>query len=165
VQGAIEDKWQALGGLAWGRGVPTTNESKTPDGIGRFNHFAGGASIYWSPASGVHPVEGSIRTLWASMGWERSALGYPTSDEQVAPDGLTRYSSFQNGVIYRNPATGAHAVQGAIAREYAALGSEASPLGLPTSDEYAVANGRRSDFQYGSLTWDARTREVSAAYP
>jgi uncharacterized protein with LGFP repeats len=163
VQGGIEDKWQALGGLAWGRGVPTTNELTTPDTVGRFNHFTD-ASIYWSPASGVRAVEGSIRARWSAMGWELGALGYPTSDEQVGARALTRYSTFQNGVIYWNPATGTHSVQGAIATRYTALGGEVSPLGLPTSDEYAVPGGRRSDFQRGTLTWDARTRAVTATY-
>ena len=33
------------------------------------------------------------------------------------------------------------------------MGWERSLLGYPTSDEYDVAGGRRSDFEHGSLTW------------
>ena len=164
LQGGIEDKWQSLGGLAWGHGVPTTNELRTPDGTGRFNHFAVEASIYWSPATGVQSVEGAIRTRWSALGWELGALGYPTSDERAGAGGGTRYSTFQNGVVYWNPVTGTGSVQGAIATRYAALGGELSPLGLPTGDEYAVPGGRRSDFVHGTLTWDARTRAVTATY-
>jgi uncharacterized protein with LGFP repeats len=35
--------------------------------------------------------------------------------------------------------------------------AEAGPLGYPTSDEYAVPGGRRTDFQHGSISWDAAT--------
>jgi len=31
------------------------------------------------------------------MGWERSQLGYPVSDEKRSPDGRTRYNNFQGG--------------------------------------------------------------------
>lgn len=39
VMGAIREKWRALG---WERffGYPTTDETGTPDGVGRFNHFS-----------------------------------------------------------------------------------------------------------------------------
>ena len=44
---------------------------------------------------------------------------------------------------------------------WAASGWEAGPLGYPISDEYAVADGRRSDFQRGSITWIAATDQTS----
>jgi len=33
------------------------------------------------------------------------------------------------------------------------MGWELSSLGYPTSDEYAVPGGRRSNFQHGSITY------------
>ena len=57
----------------YGLGYPVTDESGTPDHVGRFNHFEGG-SIYWTPQTGAHEVHGAIRALWASLGWERSGL-------------------------------------------------------------------------------------------
>src|SRR5262249_18443167 len=101
VMGAIRDKWLQLGGSAWFLGEPLTDETTTPDGVGRFNHFQGG-SIYWTPHTGAHEVHGAIRDKWASMGWERSFLRYPTSDEQAAPGG--RRSIFQGGFIHWTPA-------------------------------------------------------------
>ena len=40
-------------------GYPTTDESGTPDHIGRYNHFAGsgGGSIYWTRTTGAHAVD------------------------------------------------------------------------------------------------------------
>ena len=78
--GAIRDKWLELGGEKGFLGQPQTNELKTHDGMGRYNHFQGG-SIYWTKATGAHEVHGAIRDKWVSLGSERSFLGYPVSDE------------------------------------------------------------------------------------
>jgi LGFP repeat len=106
VLGAIRQKWQETG---WetGFGYPLTDELPTPDGIGRFNHFQG-ASIYCTRETGAHEVHGAIREKWASLGWERSYLGYPITDEvQVGDAADTRYSNFQGGSIRWTPRTGA----------------------------------------------------------
>jgi hypothetical protein len=101
VHGAIYHKWSALG-LEKGRlGYPTTDETVTPDGLGRFNHFQRG-SIYWSPLTGAHEVGGAIRDRWASLGWERGTLGYPISDATNDVDGSGAFSLFEHGVIHWN---------------------------------------------------------------
>jgi hypothetical protein len=102
----IDVKYAELGGPSGFLGGPTTPETTAPDGVGRFNHFQGG-SIYWTPATGAHEVHGAIRGLWSSLGWERSFLGYPTSNELSTEDATGRYSEFQHGSIYWSPATGA----------------------------------------------------------
>lgn len=85
VHGEIGVHYRALGGSGSVLGYPTTDETGTPDGVGRFNHFQAG-SIYWTPGTGAHEVHGLIRAFWAAAGWERnSALGYPISDELI-PD-------------------------------------------------------------------------------
>lgn len=99
VHGEIRVKWAQLGGVGKFLGFPLTDESGTPDGRGRYNHFQGG-SIYWTPETRAHEVHGAIRDHWASMGWERSRLGYPTSDERGTSDGHGRYSEFQGGAIF-----------------------------------------------------------------
>ncbi|WP_448627007.1 N-acetylmuramoyl-L-alanine amidase [Geodermatophilus sp. URMC 64] len=162
--GAIEDRWLALGGLDWGQGVPTSDETRTPDGVGRYTFFSGGAAIYWSPRSGAHGVVPSVRTVWRALGYERGRLGYPTADEALTADGAGRVTGFERGQVYRSAATGAHSVYGSIATTYLRLGGATSRLGLPTRDEYAVPGGRRTDFQHGALTWNARTGQVTATY-
>lgn len=85
VHGAIRAKYLALGAEASVLGYPTTDETGTPDGIGRFNHFESG-SIYWTPNTGAWEVHGLIRGYWAANGWERNPnLGYPITDELI-PD-------------------------------------------------------------------------------
>lgn len=111
IHGAIRDKWASLG---WERffGYPTTNESTTPDGVGRYNHFDGGGSIYWTPSTGAHEIHGPIRDKWASLGWETNPnLGYPITDvlPSTSPTyGNGNYTQFQHGYIYWYPSTGAY---------------------------------------------------------
>lgn len=95
IKGAIHERWLALGGK-W---IPETDETATPDGVGRYNHFKGGCSIYWHPDTGAWGVWGDIRKRWAELGWELGYLGYPTSDEgDIDENG--RANSFQHGWIY-----------------------------------------------------------------
>jgi len=168
VHGAILTDYLALGGPAGRLGLPGTDELPTADGGGRYNHFtgSGGASIYWTPASGAHAIQGAIRTLWAAAGWERSLLGYPTTDETTTPDGVGRYNHFTGsaGSIYWTPASGAHEVHGAIAARWAAVGWERSPLGYPTSNEYTVTSGRANTFTHGTITWTAATGATTVRY-
>jgi uncharacterized protein with LGFP repeats len=63
--------------------------------------------------------------------------------------------------VYWAPWTGAHEVHGAIRDRWLALGGAGSSLGYPTSDEYAVPGGRQSDFEHGSVRWDAGTGAVT----
>lgn len=43
-------------------------------------------------------MHGAIRASWASHGFERSTVGYPTSDEFDAGNGARR-SNFEHGFI------------------------------------------------------------------
>lgn len=166
--GAIRNKWLDLGGSGGVLGNPTTGELATPDTIGRYNHFngSGGSSIYWTPSTGAHAVLGAIHDKWEALGWETGICGYPLTDETATPDGIGRYNHFsKNGSsIYWTGSTGAHVVYGGIRSKWESLGWENSQLGYPTSDEYDVAGGRRSNFQGGTITWDAATGATTVAY-
>lgn len=105
VHGAIFAKWASFGWEQGFLGFPLTDESTTPDGVGRYNHFEGG-SIYWTPSTGAWEIHGAIRDKYASLGWERSFLGYPVSDEFDGP-GNTQVSNFQSGQIGWSPRFGA----------------------------------------------------------
>jgi len=151
VLGLIRNKWRNMGAQDSFLGYPVTDETATPDSIGRFNHFQGG-SIYYHPDTGTYEVHGAIRDKWASMGWEKSFLGYPITDETATPDGIGRFNHFQGGSIYYHPGSGAHVVYGLIRDKWASLGWETSDLGYPISDELAAANGGRySEFQGGRI--------------
>jgi GH43 family beta-xylosidase len=157
VYGAIREKWESLGAENGFLGEPLTDELGTPDGVGRYNHFQRG-SIYWTPTTGAHEVHGAIRDKWAALGWERSPLGYPTSDEQVTVDGVGRVSFFQRGTIFWHPAVGAFAVYGAIGDKYRSISYERG-YGYPVTDELGTPDGigRFNHFQRGSIYWTPST--------
>jgi titin len=158
VYGAIYEKWVEYD-WEYGRlGYPTTDETATPDGVGRFNHFAKGASIYFTPDTGAHAIYGAIRAKWEAFDWEKGVLGYPTNDESATGDGVGRFSHFTGGgSIYWTPSTGANAVYGAIYNTWAELDWEYGRLGYPTSDEYGIPGGRRSNFVGGTISWRPST--------
>lgn len=165
VHGAILSDYLSLGGPAGVLRLPVTDETRTPDGVGRYNHFSAGGSVYWTPSTSAHAVYGAIRARWAQLGWELGPLGYPTTDETGTPDGVGRYNHFsKGGSVYWSPSTSAHAVYGAIRVRWAQLGWELGRLGYPTTDEYSVNGGRRSDFQHGSITWTAWGGAVTVTY-
>ena len=144
-------------------GYPSTDEIGTPDGIGRFNHFQYG-SIYFTPQTGAWEVHGAIRAHWAALGWERSVVGYPTSDETPVGDGIGRYNKFQHGTIYWSPTTGAFEVHGAILQAYLSVQATRSRLGYPTSDVFPTLAGSRSTFQGGYIDWYAFANQTSITY-
>ena len=101
----IAAKHAELGGPGGLLGASTTAVTGCPDGVGYYRHFAGG-SVYWHPMTGAHEVHGDLRAHWSGLGWERSFLGYPTSDELVGrdPAAAGRVSHFQGGSLYWCPA-------------------------------------------------------------
>lgn len=153
VGGRIRDKW---GDYNWEHGYlnyPTTDELPTRAAGGRFNNFQGG-SIYWSPATDAHTVQGAIRDRWSAQDWEVGSLGFPTTDERSTPNGVGNYNHFQGGSIYWSPATGAHIVQGRIRDYWAKLGWENSRFGFPVGEEYGASGGAiQQNFQGQNLQW------------
>lgn len=161
-QGAILEKYNQLGGAGGVLGPCASSELATPDGVGRYNDFeagGGGGSIYWTQATGAHEVHHAIRAKWAALGWEKSAIGYPVTDQTRTPDGIGRFNHFQFGSIYWSPATGANEVRGAIRDKWASMGWERGFLGYPLTDETATPDGRGrfNHFQGGSIYWTPTT--------
>src|SRR5205085_2793108 len=169
VCGAIRDKYLSLGG-GFVLGAPLTNETPTPDGVGRFNHFSNGWSIYWTPFTGAWSIHGAIRDKWASMGWERSVVGYPVTDERVTPDRIGRANHFSStrspsnvdGSIYWTPSTGAHEIHGPIRAKWLSIGSERSCVGYPVTDTVRTTSGAQVTFQRGVITLDTTSGQVTS---
>lgn len=93
--GAIFAKWEALGGKDGPLGAPTSPESSA-DATARYVTFEHGA-IYWSPTTDAQPLTGAIYEAWASLGYERGALGLPTSGEIQEPEWIVQ--NFQHGTL------------------------------------------------------------------
>ena len=93
--GAIYDKWAAMGAKSSTLGAPTSPEA-SGEGSVRYVTFDRGA-VYWSPESGAEPVTGAIYEAWGNLGFERSALGLPTSGEIQEPQWIVQ--NFQHGTL------------------------------------------------------------------
>ena len=93
--GAILARWEADGGHMGPLGMPTSPEA-AGDGTTRYATFERGA-MYWSPETGAQPLTGAIYEAWASLGYERGALGLPTSGEIAEP--LWVVQNFQHGTL------------------------------------------------------------------
>jgi uncharacterized protein with LGFP repeats len=155
VWGAILARYDALGGPGW-LGFPTTDEVGVAGGAR--STFTRG-SVFWSEASGAHMVWGAILVKFDALGGP-GALGFPTTDE-VGVAGGSR-NTFTRGSVLWSEATGAHFVIGAILARYDALGGPVSDLGFPTTDEYQVDGGARSDFQRSHyILWTPATGAVA----
>lgn len=150
----IEAKYTLLGGVKSWLKAANTPVTVCPDKIGYFRHYAGG-SIYFHPSTGAHAVKGAIRSLWASLGWERGSLAYPTTDEEVGRDkeGRGRYTRFQGGAIYWTPEFGAIKLEGPILDKYLDTGAEMGPLGYPKQEQRETPgkDGRYVHFEHGSI--------------
>jgi glucose/arabinose dehydrogenase len=155
MRGGILARYLALGGhLKYG--LPVTDEEVGGDGKGRYTLLYGYQSLYWSPGQPVHMVNGEIYKRYKAMGADRSALGYPVTDEAGPANG--RFSKFQRGSIYWTPAHGAHDVIGGIRDRWTALGG-VNGLGYPTTNEADTGNrlGRFNHFERGSVFWSSPT--------
>lgn len=93
--GAIFARWQAMGAMNSPLGRPTSLEASGEGGT-RYVTFEHGA-VYWSPQSGAEPVTGEIYKAWGALGFERGALGLPTSAEIHEPQWVVQ--NFQHGTL------------------------------------------------------------------
>jgi len=138
VTGAILDRYLSLGAEGGLLGYPTTDELPTSGGSGRYNNFQNG-SIFWSYGTGAHEIHGAIGSKWASLGWEKSWLGFPTSDElPFTQDG--RVSVFEHGAIYWWSDTGAIEI-GNVSLQYKGLfcfGETDWDRGSSADEPYAI---------------------------
>jgi uncharacterized protein with LGFP repeats len=145
VLGAIEAKWLVAGAQGGYLGMPTSNETPTFDGLGRFQSFQRGR-IAWHPQIGAaFAVTGAISGRWCAIGAEQ--FGYPITDESTCPDKHGRYNHFRTmqtpnhpeASIYWTPETGAVEVYGGIRQRWVQLGWENGPKNIRL-----LRKGRRS---------------------
>ena len=92
VTGDIRAKYDELG---CSPGLPTSKQTHVAGGLRQT--FVDGAIYSFSPA-GVHEVQGPVLERYLQEGGPAGALGFPTSDVQVRPNGNLR-STFEHGLI------------------------------------------------------------------
>lgn len=158
VCGEIKAKYDSLGGPGSFLNYPTSANIVNPGNTGERVTFVNGP-IYWSAATGAHPVVNSFLNRWGIHQYEAGWLGYPISDEIVHPDGFGRRQEFQNGAIYVafSNAIGSAIKNGPIRDKWNTSGAQTpgSLLGYPTGDEIPLPDGegRMARFERGVIYW------------
>jgi len=134
----------------------TSGEYQVTGGTAQDFH---GGQVFFSPATGAHPVAGAIGgTYQASVG-PGGPLGLPVADERPLPDNRGRFQAFQNGMVYWSPQTGAQVVRGAILDAWGKQGYEHGPAGYPTGAEIKTPNkdGVVQGFENGPMYFSEKT--------
>ena len=96
-------------------------------------------------------VYGAICEKWIQLGADRG-FGAPASEELRTDHG--KVSHFVDGKsIYWSANTGAISLYGIIEKTYREINTDASCLGLPTSDEISSQASAVATFEHGTITW------------
>lgn len=143
-------------GAAADLGQPVTEETDAGPGA-RFSGFERGR-IFWSAPTGARIVSGAVLAHHDSNGAASGFLGLPV-DELTRVTATVSQQVFLGGTVYVT-GRGARHVRGALRDRYLQLGGPTGRLAAPVSDEYAVPEGRRSDFERGALIYVAATGQV-----
>ena len=105
--------WASRGWERSTLGYPAASEVALtqPNGFGTtgaVQRFSGGnAYARWDAGANTHrtaTVRGAFLSTWGALGWEASALGYPTSEEFPVPGGVRQ--TFEGGRLDLDAATG-----------------------------------------------------------
>ncbi|WP_230329232.1 N-acetylmuramoyl-L-alanine amidase [Nocardia aurantiaca] len=101
-----------------------------------------------------------VARYWNEQGGANGPLGQPKAEPIALADG-GQYGQFTNGYVYASPTGQIFTVVGKILERFLQLGAGTGILGLPTSNEYPVPDGVRTDFQNGALIFNKLTGIVT----
>ncbi|HZB21188.1 MAG TPA: N-acetylmuramoyl-L-alanine amidase, partial [Blastococcus sp.] len=166
TNGAVRSAWVASGREAGPLGFPSSDLGcgMVRDGCGQ--QFQGG-SVYWSPATGAHPVTGGIWDHWTSRGWERGSLGYAVADMVCGAGAVGCRQDFQTETVTWSAATGGQSTSGGIRTLWLREGGQSGVLGVPSAPMRCglAQNGCAQAFAGGEITWTPATGAVATTGP
>lgn len=165
IDNALFAKWAKLGSGLQGEMGPPVGDWKSiffgRGGSVRMATFQKGAIV--ARGSQAFEVHGRIYERWRALGDVRGGLGWPISDEEIAPGGAGRRSRFNGGDIYwKGSISTAGSLGGPIRQKWEALGGATGLLGYPITDETPVIKdarviGRCVRFEKGVICWSSAT--------
>ncbi|MGH3441770.1 MAG: LGFP repeat-containing protein [Nitriliruptorales bacterium] len=160
VLGPVHDAYLSSGGPV-GSGLGFPIGSLEVLGSTQLQTFEDGVLV-WSEEHGAHVLRGAIADRYRAAGGPSSPWGVPVEDQRAVGDGRGEVVALTEGRLWWSPATGAHAVQGAVLDRYVEEGGPDGPLGYPTTDTFTTRSGqRRSSFERGAITADPATGETT----
>jgi hypothetical protein len=157
----IYHKWASL--RAEGTDLGPAFVGEQWQGPGRFTIFARGR-VYWSRPTGAHELHGPIQYRFRRYGGVTSPLGFPVTDVGSSDVAGVLRAGFVGGRIYYSSQTGARPILGVILDRYIKTGGPGGRLGLPTSAAYQTNQGRRQNFQSGTIAWIAAEQRTVVTY-
>lgn len=167
VRGAIRSKWASLGEnpLDWSW-LPAHGERCGLSRGGCYQTFGFG-QIHWSPKTGAHTtyIGSYIRFTWEQQGFERGALGYPTSDEACTLTGGWCFQRFEGGNVYsRRSPYAATVVPTVILNVWGKHGYERGRLGYPQWGAHDYGTHISQEFYGGYIEWNKITRTARVSF-
>ncbi|MBX3314829.1 MAG: twin-arginine translocation signal domain-containing protein [Actinobacteria bacterium] len=144
----IQRKYLSLGGPSSYLGSQTSAEravrGSRPGRVARYER----GSIYWSSATGAHPLWGRLLTKFDAAGGIGGTLGYPKTDILTTPDERAKYTIFQYGRVYsmQEEAT-AYLLTNAFASKHQQAGGVRGAMGYPISDARPINTARGGTVQ------------------
>ncbi|MFE1903290.1 FG-GAP-like repeat-containing protein [Streptomyces gardneri] len=175
VSNGVFTRWVAAGRETGTLGYPTADERQTGVQGGTFITFAKAGrpgAIYWRSGIGSQMITGTLYNQYVKLGGVR-VFGYPTGDEAVAGPTTTRVQHFRSGTSttdnhsfysyfnFTKKIQEAWPVSGAIRTHWLSKSGHTGTLGLPTSAEFDVKGGRRTNFANGYIRWNRQSYHVA----
>jgi lysozyme len=99
IPAELFDKFGELHWEAGPLGYPVSDHTVLPDGL--VQAYQGGSLYRKTGSDNTYWVHGAIRDQWARLGYEKGALGWPTSDE--IPWDTKTYQEYENGRVWWVP--------------------------------------------------------------
>ena len=142
-------------------GIPTSTELVLATGSRQL--FANGGIYRNTRVDLLTYLRGLIYDEYQAVGDATGVLGLPASSvvklsARAVAGGCTGCArvDFDGGGIYRNPATGAHALWGPVLTTYLGAGGPGGSLGYPTDRVQTAPDGSTSaPFEHGSISCSA----------
>lgn len=166
-------KWNANGRELGLLGYPTSDERPTGVDGGYSITFRKGdvsSAIYWRSGLSYQVITGSIYEKYVRLGGP-SVYGYPSGESATPGPAGVLVQNFRSGAsttdnhsfyrYYSGHVAYVWPVSGAIRTHWLSTGGFSGPLGLPTSTEYEVYGGKRTNFKNGYIRWNRQTGHVA----
>ncbi|WP_210509009.1 LGFP repeat-containing protein [Naasia sp. SYSU D00057] len=151
ISSTFRTRWGAAGYENGALGYPITPTTLGLRHGGGWQQFEGGY-IIGAPGVGYHVMQSTIRTGWATVGFEGGVLGYPVGSTFCSLRNGGCYQQFEGGYVIYSPATGAQPLRTAVRNKWGTVGFENGRLGYPTSGETRVdASTTRQNFERGHM--------------
>ncbi len=157
VPAELSGRYSALGGELGPMGKALSAASCSPLRDSCHQQFQNGYIVF-TTQTGAWESKGTIRSYWASIGFQSGIAGYPTGPESYDSATQTWSQSYQNGIISGRGNLGFWFTNSSINARWAALGGSRSGIGSPVAATVGSNTGiSYQQFQNGYIISNPQT--------